>query len=121
MAAAERDKKAREVIASTVAPDGMPAPVTPMSTVSPVGGPGRSEMVVEPLAVLPVRLMAAGMKRVTEVEEAMVATVAPVGMPLPTTVIPTAIPVVVARLEIVSEPLVVFPVCTIVLPMTCCF
>lgn len=124
VAAAERVIEDEETIVATVAPEEMPVPLTPMPTTSPVVL-ARLEIVLEPLVVLPVMLMVAGYvkasempvpgavaatERVIEDDETMLATVAPEGMPVPITPMPTASPAVVARPEIMLEPVVVVPV-----------
>jgi len=124
VAAAERVIEVDDAIVATVAPEGMPVPLTPIPTTRSAVLP-MLDIVVEALVVVPVFVTEAGYvkvsdvpvlvtiastERVIEVDVAMVATVAPEGIPVPITPMPTARPVVLAKPEIVLEPLVVFPV-----------
>jgi hypothetical protein len=99
---------------------GMPEPLTPKFTAISVLF-ARPAILGTPLVVFPIMVKATGMERVMVVE-VFEATVAPIGMPLPITAIPTDIPVVLAT-EIVGTPLIVlvFPVSTSVAPITRCF
>ena len=125
VAGAERVIWVSELIATIVTPGGMPVPETSMPTarplvvgmllttglplvVVPVMAPG-AKVSVTPLAAARV----AGAERVIWVSELIATILAPEGMLVPETSMPTARPLVVGMLLTVGLPLVVVPVRTV--------